>query len=394
MKTIFVLLLVLVLVFAGYRYSFRRLSSSFLPWFGLTGTEFLFLGVLLGPAFSGVLDEPTTQGLIPLSGSVLGWVGLLYGFQFELAKLRRFPGEFLWAALIISGITMAVMGAAGYWGMGFLGGVSPSWKTSAALVLAATAAASAQTGLALAPAWLAPRRQGLVTLLRYISGLDGAAALAVFCLIFLFAPAPPCPASGIPGLPGVAILSGMGFILVFTLLLNRRQPSDEMLMVVIAMVLLLGGMASLAGFSPLVLNFLAGLWLVNVSRHKERIYRRLAGVEKPFYLLLLVFLGAAWKISSPWIFAVAAGYWLLRFLAKGAGGALATRLPGLGDQPRSLGLGLLEQGGLAMAFLLEFHHAFPPALTEPVLGVVLLAAMADDLVNPWLLNRLLGRVSA
>ncbi|MBW1990128.1 MAG: hypothetical protein JRI97_11380 [Deltaproteobacteria bacterium] len=396
MKLVFALVFVLILVFAGYRFSFRRLSIPHLSGLRLTGTEFLFLGLLLGPGFAGLLDEPTLRGLNPLVGMVLGWVGLLFGFQFEIGKLRRFPREFPLAALLVSGITLAVVGAAAYLGLGFLVETRPGMQAAAALAMAGAAAASAQTGLALARLpELSPRRHHMVTVLRYISGVDGLAAVFALSLAFLFQPDILHQGLPHPRPSGMILVSTLSLIFAFTLLLNRRQPTDEMLMIVLAMTLLLGGLASVACFSPLVMNFLAGVWLVNASRHKERIYQFVERMEKPFYLLLLIFLGASWKLATPWIFAGAAVYFVLRASARVAGAALAQKiLSGLSGMPPVLGLGLLEQGGLAMALMLEFDRAFPGPAAHAAVSLVLVAAVATDLVHPLFLKALAHRSAA
>ena len=103
MKIFFALLLIIFLAFSGYHLTFRRIELPlFARKFYLTGTEYLFLGLLLGPQFFNLLDSQTLLGLEPLFALLLGWIGLIFGFQFEIVKLRRFPLEFLSAAIIES----------------------------------------------------------------------------------------------------------------------------------------------------------------------------------------------------------------------------------------------------------------------------------------------------
>ena len=100
MKIFFALLLIIFLAFSGYHLTFKRLKLPFFKYkIYLTGTEFLFLGLLLGPQFLNLLDTQTMGGLDPLSALLLGWIGLLFGFQFEFSRLRRFPEQFLIAGI-------------------------------------------------------------------------------------------------------------------------------------------------------------------------------------------------------------------------------------------------------------------------------------------------------
>ena len=92
MKVTFALLIIIFLAFSGYHLTFRHFRLPlFARIFYLTGTEFLVLGLLLGPQFLNLMDPETQKGLAPLTALLLGWIGLLFGFQFEIKKLRRVP---------------------------------------------------------------------------------------------------------------------------------------------------------------------------------------------------------------------------------------------------------------------------------------------------------------
>lgn len=107
MKIIFALLLIIFLAFSGYHLSFRNFKLPlFARHFYMRGIEFLFLGLLLGPQYLNLIDSKAQDGLAPLAALVLGWIGLLYGFQFEIKKLRRFPLEYAAAANLQGGLTL------------------------------------------------------------------------------------------------------------------------------------------------------------------------------------------------------------------------------------------------------------------------------------------------
>ncbi len=394
MKIIFALLIIIFLAFSGYHLTFRGYKLKlplFARQFYLTGTEFLFLGLLLGPQFLNLIDEDTRKGLAPLSALVLGWIGMLYGYQFELRKLQKYPLEYMAAANIKGFLTLCFVFIGAYFIQPFLFLATEPIGITFLLIFAASAAGSTQTGLLLmAPGAISERRK-TIRMLRYISSVDGLIALFVFGLAFAFRPSFSELSWFMEFLRG--IISGMGvtvaLVFLFMLFLNKRLPESELILVVIGMIILASGMASVLSISPLLTSFFVGFCIVNVSRENERIYRILITVEKPIYILLLVFLGAGWQIESVHMCIGAVVYCLLRMSGTLFAGFCVTRLPGLRKHPNSLGFGLLEQGGIALAMLLDFGQSFPGQMTTRVISLILIAVVYNDLISPLFLNRLL-----
>lgn len=394
MKLFFALFLILFLAFSGYHLSFRRIRLPLSARkFYLTGTEFLFLGLLLGPQFTRIIDQPTIDGLAPFTALLLGWVGLLFGCQFELPQLRRFPLDYLMAAILQSSVTLAIVLVGVHQVLARFSVSTDPVQTAVIVTLSAAAACTAQTGIALIGPGEVSRNPHTFRLLSYITGIDGLISLTVFSLAFFFRPHPLAPPSwaAFMEIGPTQMAAGGCLMLLYILLLARRPENSELLLVVIGMTIITSGMATLLNFSPLILNFLVGVCLINLSREKERIFSILLNVEKPVYLLLLVFLGVHWQLAAPGVFALAGGLFLLRLAGKWMGGVMITRLiPSLRGYPTHLGLGLLEAGGLPLAIMFDFQQNFLSPLTAPVVSVALLAVIYNDLVSPYCMTRLLG----
>ncbi len=396
MKIFFASLLVLFLAVSGYHLSFRRLKVPlFARKFYLTGLEFLFLGLLLGPGFLNILDVETRSSLEPLTALLLGWIGLLFGFQFEIAKLRRFPASFLSSALVESGVTLIIIFAGVFAALAVISDAPVHARLVAAFAFACAGACTAQTGLALVSPNTAGKNAKTIRLLRYIAGIDGLMAMLVLLPVFIY-----FPANSAAGSPWrifgadtlVALVSFIGILLLFILFLAQRRDESELALITIGMVILLSGIAAMRDFSPLIANFFTGLFLVNITREKEKIFSTLVSIEKPVYLLLLVFLGSTWQLDSIWLPAMAAGYALIRLAGKALGGvAVASFSPAMRGYPNTLGLGLLEQGGLSLAIIWDFQQGFPYPMTGAVVSVMLLAVIFNDLAGPALMNRLLRK---
>jgi len=396
MKLTFALLIIIFLAFSGYHLTFRHFRLPlFARIFYLTGIEFLVLGLLLGPQFLNLVDPETQKGLAPLSALLLGWIGLLFGFQFEIKKLRRFPLEFFLGAVLEGLVTLALVFAGVYLTLVFCCDIPDSFMIVVAITLAAAGGCTAQTGLAfLSPDRIA-KRQHTVKLLRFISSVDGLIPLLIFGLCFFYNPSTGSGGSWLGGFwPGILTSLGasFGLLLLFTLFISHRRFQKELILVVIGMTMLTSGLASSLKFSPLLTNFFVGFWLVNLSRDKERIYQILMTVEKPTYLLLLVFLGVCIRFDSISLVLLALVYCLYRTLGKFLSGFLLTRLnPELQKHPAQLGFGLLAQGGLSLAIFLDFQQTFPSRISTFVISFAILAVIYNEFLSHYFLERLFKR---
>ena len=397
MKIIFALLIIVFLAFSGYHLTFRTFKLPlFAREFYLTGTEFLFLGFLLGPQFLNLLDMETLKGLEPVGALLLGWIGLLFGFQFEIARIRRFPLDFFKAAILESFLTFVLVFFGVYFALPLFFEIPEVKHIVLSLTLSAAAACTAQTGLALLAPDFTAQHQKTLGLLRYISSIDGLSALLIFGMVFFFR------RSSIKGFSWVGDLAlgtvfilviSIGLVFLYIVFISSHREESELALVVIAMAVLTSGVASILHFSPLVTNFFVGFCLVNLCRQKERLFKILGGVEKPVYLLLLVFLGAYWKLDSIWIIVLAALYCLYRFTGKLFGGFMVTRLSReLSSYPSHLGFGLLAQGGLPLAILFDFQQGISCDIATSVVSLALLAVIYNEFLSPYMLVRLLKEV--
>jgi len=398
MKIFFALLLLIFFALSGYHLTFKRLKLPFLKHkFYLTGMEFLFLGLLLGPQFLNLLDTQTMVGLDPLSALLLGWIGLLFGFQFEFSRLRRFPQRFLVAG-IFEGITTLVFVFSGvFFALTFFNNIPTPLKIVTALTLASAAACTAQTGLAIIAPDYPKKRLGTIKLLRYISGINGFLAITAFGTAFFFRTLIFSKFISILIILQYVIIYIIACVVLFFLysaLLAQRRKKNELILIIISMALLTSGLASTLNLSPLLINFLAGLLLVNTSREKERIYQILISVEKPVYMLLLVILGANLLIDSGWVIFSGIIYFLYRALGKLFSGFIIIRFnTKLKKYPPYLGFGLLDQGGLALAILLDFYRGFPTDISAQIVSLALIAIILNNFISPTLLKYLLNKAS-
>ena len=394
MKQFVSFLMILFLAVSGYHFSFRSLKMPlFARKFYLTGIEYLFIGMLLGPEFFNIIDENTYSGLAPLSGFALGWIGLLFGFQFEIKKLQRYPLELFVAAFTQSAVTLVFVFCASFGVLTLYFNLAAITAMVYAFVLSGVAACTAQTSMAVAAPDIRDRRTTTTQLLKFISSIDALVAVMVLGGVFLLRPLVTDRSFSLLGQwanVGAVVLLCLGLLFLFGLFLSSRMGRNEMVLVVIAIVVMTSGGAALLNFSPLLANIFLGIFLVNLARNKEQIFNLLVGIEKPIYLLVLIFLGVNWRLDSFWVVLLALGYGFFRGAGKLAGG-FAIRLLGkdFRPYPRLLGLGLLNPGGLAFAILLDFYQVFTDVFVSGILSIVLLGFVVTDIISPYALGSII-----
>ncbi|MDP8256504.1 MAG: hypothetical protein P9M14_12210, partial [Candidatus Alcyoniella australis] len=202
------------------------------------------------------------------------------------------------------------------------------------------------------------------------------------------------PASGLLWL---ALSIGLGLLAALLLreLLPERPGPQVNLALILGVVAFFSGAAGVLRLSPLFLGVAAGAAFCNLSVRKESVYELLGNSERTIYVLFLLAVGALWNPQRLGeLTLVALLYVIVRGVAK-VGGFAA--LAGLGRNAQGAtparigGLGLIGQGGLALAMALDYQRAFPGDSSSAVLSVMILALLINELLawgsTSWLLKR-------
>ena len=398
MKLIIVVAFIFLIALVGSRRTFARVKLPLgAQHVFLTGTEFIFVGLFLGGMFLNVLDEKTIKGLHPFLSLGLAWIGLLFGIQLNFRKLIRFPIWYFLFAILQAVFTLLVVFFPFYF---VFDRFFPSGTNliPAALVLSATAAPTAQSALAMVPRGCIQHRRRLTRLLRYVSGMDGLVGLVILGVVLCF--------SELHTIGGERFLAtwqwllisiGLGVAIgfIFHLLTFSRVAQEELLLIVLGMIIFSGGVALYLNLSPLFINFIIGMVVANLSQANNRITSILLNAEKSVYIIFLILVGATWRLGSPWAFALAGMYFVIRLIGKICGGYLAGKMFKTAfNVPNLVGLGLVSQGGMAIVIVINFQQVYHSVLTDVVVTMVLLATLANEIISPALAQRILKQADA
>lgn len=392
-------LVLIALALAGARVSFstERVGPGPRLLFR-TGTHFLALGFLLGPAGLGLLTRDATQQLFPFLALGLGWVGFHFGLQLDWDSLRRFPGSYHLLALGQAVLTFAGIAGAG-WLLLELLGVESQVLHLLLFVTAATASVTTPAGIAMVSSNFMVRGN-VRDVLFFTSSLD--AVVGIVALSWAYATfRPEALASGAPTVPQYALVGvalGLGLVcgIVFLWLVRSRPAGEELVLYILGMCALASGAALQWGLSPLLVSVAMGVVVANLVPERQRIFSVLQRWEKPVYLTFLLIAGALLIVPTWWMVALAVAYTVARTLAKTASmAALASVVRLQFSVPRRAGLALVPQGGISLAMAVSATVLYP-ALdyggrnTEAVLfTVIVMGVMLSELVGPLLLVHVL-----
>lgn len=379
----------------GARFGFRREGAPRgLRLFLASGSHYLLIGFLLGPAAAGLLTPEILAGLSPLVALGLGWVGLLFGLQLDRGSLERFGLVEHLAAAAQAALAFAVL-AVGGWLLLRLTGTGGALGWTLVGAAAAAGCVSTPTGLAI----LTDRTVAggaHFRLLSLATSLDAgigflalAAVLAVFHPPSLLADVALAPARWL----GLTVLLGVFFGWFFVALTREHTDAEEFVLFLIGLALLAAGSHAYFSVSALLGCAVTGAVVANAGPARSRAYEVLSSWEQPVHVVFLVISGALLRFTGWELIPLVGAYVVLRAIGKMAGGWVAARaLP----EPRAdFGTGLLAQGGLSVAMAVSVHqlasHAYPGSpLPDLFFATVVLGVAAWELAGPPLLRRLLG----
>lgn len=358
------------------------------------GSEFIVIGLLIGGDFFGLVDEATLQALRPFVYVALGWLAFLFGLQLDRRTVARLPTGFVTISAAIAAVTMMIVFPLSWLLLSQVTDAEFGAVTLAAATLAGSAACTGQTAIT-----LVGRRRGssgtpVMTLLRYISSLDPVVGVTVFGVALAVLAARPTWAAGFPWtLQWVVFAVCLGFLTAWFLvsLTLTRTSQAELALYLLGVIALSSGVALGFDLSVLLINFVCGVAVANLTHVRSirgRLMVLLVRGERFLYLLLLVVAGATWRLPTCAVVVGAAVYIGVRLLGKTGGAFLATRaMARRGSIPPLVGLGLASQGGMALAIIIEYRLAVDDALASFVVGVAMTSILANELMAPWLINK-------
>jgi len=336
----FVLLLILALAGADLKRRWSR-GRRRLP--GFEGFVTVLVGALLGNAGLGLFPADLTAALRPVVLLGLAWIGLLVGLQFDVRLLRWIQPWQRWMGFLVPfGAGSIAGGAALAVGCGLHGSI----------LLAAVAMISSPRLIGVFLRSGPPADRSAMRLIRLVTALASTPALIVYGVGMTLM----VPAGGPLGRAAESVVgAGLAVVLGYaTIILLRREHEEiHVLALLLGIVALLAGAATMIRTEPMLTAAIAGAIISNRGHLAHRALRAAHAIETPMLTAILVLLGAWWlpRVPSLAVCAVLVGIRGAAMVAGGGAMAAVARGHGVRLRTRLLGMGLLPQGPLALALL-------------------------------------------
>jgi hypothetical protein len=384
-QTILGLLVLLGLAVLGAHPRVRRLESALgISQVVTAGFPFVALGLVARMPQVGLLDDRVLAQIAPLLQLGLGWVGFLTGYQFEVRALDDFPrGTAAFVGAMTSLPFAVVVAACG----GLLLAFGQPWQDAVflrdAVVLGAAATITAPIAASIArERGVAPGTQAVLTRLGLLDDIAG-----IVGLLFLgayFRPATTSVAWALPGTAWLFVTIGLGFSVgvVVYLVLRRPATNVEQVALVVGCVAFAAGLAGVLRLSPVVVCFLAGLLVGNLpGDYRPRVRKVLRLLERPIYLVFLVFAGALWNVGDWRGWVLVPVFVLARLGGRALGVRAAERTGGASELAHGrAGIVTAPMGALSIAIVISFQTLFAGRAVPWIVTAVIGGAIVTEFV--------------
>jgi hypothetical protein len=354
------------------------------------GAEYVLLGVLLGPRVSGLLGAAQVQDLTPIVSLAAGWLGMLLGSYFRLPTLALLPRSHVATAFAEAVATFLAALAALLALFRFVAGQAWPDVVVQAVTLAAIATLSSPAAVD-AFAGRARVRAPILPVLQLTARIDALVAVVAFGLVLaIYHQGEVAPAVRTPTATEWAVINlavGVASGVLFHLFLGPRGSAEEpegasrLFVALAGAIVVASGASYYLNLSPIYTNLILGFILSNSGSSHRDVTRLLLATERPVYLALLIFAGAAWSPGSVDLLFIAPAFVAIRLAARYCGGRLAgmhvappeMRTPGLAR-------GLLAQGGIGVAIAVNYAQVRPDLNPRLVLTATLLSVLLFEVV--------------
>jgi hypothetical protein len=350
------------------------------------GAEYVLIGFLLGPRVTGLLDASQVQDLTPIVSLALGWLGMLLGTYFRLPTMALIDGDHLRVAFAEAVSTFGIAFGSLLALLRLVVGIP--WPEAA--VLSVTLAAVATLSSPVAVDAVVDRlrvRSRVPPVLQLAARIDALIAVVAFGMVLAIfhqgdvAPGVRPPTATEWSVINVAV--GVASGVLFHLFLGPKGHLEEgrLFVALAGAIVVASGASYYLNLSPIFTTLVLGFILVNSGSAHRDVTRLLLLTERPVYLALLLFAGAAWSPGSVELLFIAPLFVLIRVLARFLGGFIAgTRVAPPELRAPGLGRGLLALGGIGVALALNYGQVYPDFHPRLVLTATLLAVLLFEIV--------------
>ncbi len=335
-------------------------------------TGYLLTGIIIGPSLLGLVSHETVKALSVITDIALGLILFSLGGVFELHHIRDVGNKAMWLTIGQSiGCVVLVTIACIFVGL--------DWYTSLLLGTIGIATAPAATVLVVRECEAKGEFTDTLITVMAISNIVGILAFEFVFAVgksfdnYSFWHAFLSPFYEIGG--SLVIGGAVGW------LISKWEPKvedqAELLMIIVAGIALVIGLAMTLGLQPLFAALIMGAVTTNLSLMHRLVWIELRQIEQPLYIAFFVLAGASLHLELlPELGLAGLAYLVFRIVGKMAGTYAAARIKKMSiNVRRYLGMGMIVQAGVAIGLvdMLSRQNSKLGAIVTPiVLATVLI----------------------
>lgn len=345
-------------------------------------TGYIIAGLFLGSSFFKLLSEQELAQLDIVSEMALAFIAFSIGSELVYSELRKVGKKIMIITIFEAlGAVLLVFVA-----MFFLFGQPLSFS----LVLASMSAATAPAATLLVMRQYRAYGPLTKTIIPVVA-LDDVLGIVAFGIAIPIARLTMNDAALSVGQSILHILWEIfGSLLIggilglgLTLIGTKLKARDDFQVTALVAIGLGMGCAKVMGLSPLLVNMMVGLMLVNLSPQHEKAFNAINDFVPPFYVLFFALAGAGLDLSVlKAVGMIGMAYVFARGIGKALGafvGAVSTKAEKVVS--RYLGLALLPQGGISIGLSILVRQQLPEFAKE-ITTIIMFSVLIYEITGP------------
>ena len=313
MTSLLSIVFLVLLAYTGSRFiQKRQIQNTFLKSIAFTGIVYITLGYLLSSKVFNIVTVEITEQLKIVFSLVLGWAGFLIGLQTNISGLKRFPIKYyrystLGFLIAFAATFLLLYGILNMWLLYAL-----DFHNLLILSLAGAVTSPIMVAVVVRDHRVQAR---LSHLLQFNAAFDNLLGVLMIGIIVL------ADAFWIQDSIQLTILHGIIVLVVsvaaagiYSTLTTEKITVEENFLYIVGLLMFVVGSALYFGMSVLLAALIFGIVTANMSGSTRRLYQNIQQVEKPMYILLLIFAGLNVRLEVNYALLIL--FFLLHIFAK------------------------------------------------------------------------------
>ena len=348
-------------------------------------TGYLLTGIIIGPSLLNLISTEVVENLSLINDIALGLIMFAIGGVFEIHHIRSVGKKTLWltagqsiGAMLFTTVALLVVGM--------------DWFPAILLGTIGIATAPAATLLVIREF---EAKGDFTDTLITIVATSNIVCILGFELVFSFGQISEGSSLLYALLSPLYELGGslvIGFAVGYIISKWEQHVEDqaELLMIIVAGVMLVIGLALTLNLQPLFAALIMGAVTTNLSLMHRLVYIELRQVEQPLYIAFFVLAGASLHLELlPALGMAGVVYMVSRVAGKIIGIYSVTRWKNLSTNCRKyLGPGMVVQAGVAIG-LIDIVNSADPELGNLITPIILATIIVYETVGPPIIRYIL-----